>query len=87
MTLDEFLEAYSAFQVIEPCDEDECDGGEEINPREVCRRDDGLTLLEFDNTVMDSPVSIETVCELFPDYDVDIHKGYMLQWGDKMITE
>ncbi|MBR5736917.1 MAG: hypothetical protein IKX60_09035 [Bacteroidales bacterium] len=87
MTLDEFLEEYSEFQVLEPCDEDEFDGGEEINPKEVCRRDDGLTLLEFDLTVMDSPVSIETVCELFPDYDVDINKGYMLKFGNRIITE
>ena len=35
--------------------------------------------MEYELTTEDSSISIETVCELFPDYDkVDINKGYIL---------
>lgn len=40
---------------------------------------DGWNLMEYELTTEDSSISIETVCELFPDYHkVDINKGYIL---------
>ena len=53
----------------------------DIEPLEcypVATNEDGWTLMEFDLTFYDSPVCIETVCELFPYYGIDVGKGYML---------
>ena len=78
----------SGFQVLEPCDEDDCGGIDTIEGKLVNVNKDGMELYECDLTFFDSPVCIETVCDLFPEYDgVDINKGYYIMWQGKMIIE
>ena len=64
--------------LIEINENDEMDTSSiECNP--VATNEDGWTLMEFELTFSDSPVCIETICELFPYYEnINIHKGYIL---------
>lgn len=79
------LEEYSLKpykEVLEEYDltpEDESGKGlDEIEYKEVYRKGN-LVLYEFENGVIDSIVTEEIVNEIFPEYETDSTKGYLIE--------
>ena len=68
---------------VEPTDESG-EGLDKITLTEVANNN-GLILYEFDNidTACDSPVDEYTINELFPDFQVDETKGYLIEKDKK----
>ena len=86
MGLSEFLKEHSLYFVNE-CSEDD-NGAEALETKEVYTSEEGLTLLEYESNVVDSLISEETIKELFPGFDAyDSNKGYLIEYGDKLIAE
>ena len=75
--------------MIEKSEPDDFNDEETLELKEVCRNEDGLALLEYDSDSFDSLLSIETACEIFPEYSdkIDIDKSYLMMWEDKIITD
>ena len=67
--------------------EEKVEGIENIEVEEVAENEDGLILLEFESTLCDTMISYETVEELFPNYNFDINKGYMLKYNGYLYFE
>lgn len=59
-------------------EENDIEGLDEINYYEVCRRGN-LILYEFEDANFDSVVPEEVVNELFPEYETDSMKGYLIR--------
>ena len=62
---------------------------EALELKEVCRNEDGLILMEYNDGINGSLLSIETVCELFPEHvnEIDINKNYLIMYENNIITE
>ena len=54
------------------------EGLDEINYYEVCRKGN-LILYEFEDAIIDSVVPEEVVNEIFPEYETDSTKGYLIE--------
>lgn len=72
------------------------DGGDEINGVPVAVNEDGWTLMKFESSLFDSFVCVETICEMFPDYEFPpeasednprFHVGYYLMKDGVMYIE
>lgn len=86
MNIDELLKEYN-LEIHDDFQED--DGGADVvESKVICTNESGLKLLELETDLIDSLVSFETVCDLFPNCDnLDPYKVYALQWEEKLITE
>lgn len=62
---------------------------EALELKEVCRNEDGMILMEYNNGIHGGLLSIETACELFPEHvnEIDINKNYLIMYENNIITE
>ena len=87
MNINDYLEKYK-LQYLEECNEEDAGGMDEINTREVCTNEEGLTLLEYESNIFDSAVCEETIHDLFPEFkDFDKNKGYFIEWNGRIMTD
>ena len=63
-------------------DESDCNPGEEITYHEVSRNGN-LILYEYEDMTGESIVSKDIVNELFPEYEVELNKGYLIEKDGK----